>query len=119
MYVYFFSRVAPGPDAARLGAFHAGGIVYVFDNLGRSPFPYANRAYEDTDRQLSKQMASYWVNFAKTGNPNGDGLPLWPAYTRDQDEVLEFGDAIRVSRAVRAARLDLIDRYDELRRAAK
>ena len=118
-YAYFFSRVAPGPDAARLGAFHAGEIIYVFDNLGKSPFPYANRAYDDTDRQLSKQMASYWVNFAKTGNPNGDGLPPWPAYKRDQDEVLEFGDAIRVSRAVRAARLDFMDRYDELRRAAK
>jgi para-nitrobenzyl esterase len=118
-YAYFFSRVAPGPDAARLGAFHAGEIIYVFDNLGRSPFPYANRAYDHTDLQLSKQMASYWVNFAKTGNPSGDGLPAWPAYTRDQDEVLEFGDTISVSRGVRAERLDFMDRFDEARRAAQ
>jgi para-nitrobenzyl esterase len=119
VYAYFFSRVAPGPDAARLGAFHAGEIIYVFDNLGKSPYPYANRAYDDTDRRLSRQMASYWVNFAATGNPNGDGLPAWPAYTQEQDESLEFGDTVRVSRAVRAARLDFMDRYDEVRRAAR
>lgn len=120
VYYYFFSRVAPGPDAARLGAFHASEIVYVFDNLGKSPFPYANRAYDDTDRALAHQMASYWVNFAKAGNPNGDGgLPVWPPYTREKDEVLELGDTIRVSQAVRAARLDFMDRYDEARRAHK
>jgi len=118
VYAYYFSRVAPGPDAERLGAFHAGEIVYVFGNLGKSPFPYANRAYDETDRRLSTQMASYWVNFAKTGNPNGDGLPVWPAYTRERDEVLELGDTVRAIRAVRAERLDFMDRYDELRRQA-
>lgn len=116
VYAYFFSRVAPGRDAARLGAFHASEIVYVFDNLGKSPFAYANREYDDTDRALSTQMAAYWVNFAKTGDPNGEGLPAWPRYARDADEVLEFGDTVHVSRAVRAARLDFMDRFDASRR---
>lgn len=119
VYSYFFSRVPPGQDAARLGAFHASEIIYVFDNLGKSPFPYANRAYDDTDRQLSKQMASYWVNFAKTGNPNGDGLTAWPAYTQDSDESLEFGDTVRVSRAIRRERLDLMERIDAARRSTR
>ena len=110
-YLYFFSRVAPGGDAQRVGAFHAAEIVYVFGNLGKSPYPYANRAYDDTDRKLSDVMASYWVNFATTGNPNGGSLTPWPVYTRAADEALEFGDSVRVSAGIRKARLDFMDRY--------
>jgi len=110
-YLYFFSRVPPGPDAHQNGAFHAGEIIYVFDNLGKSPWPYANREYADVDRQLSNTMASYWVNFAKTGNPNGAGLPEWPVYTAESDTLMEFGDTTHVSSGVRRDRLDFVDRY--------
>jgi para-nitrobenzyl esterase len=110
-YLYFFSRVPPGPDAERLGAFHAAEIIYVFDNLGQSPFTYANRAYNDTDRKLSHVMASYWVNFATSGNPNGAGLPVWPVYTRSADESLEFGDTVQVRSGIRKDRLDFMDAY--------
>jgi para-nitrobenzyl esterase len=98
-------------------AFHAGEIVYVFDNLGKSPYPYANRAYDETDRKLSHLMASYWVNFATTGNPNAQGLPRWPVYTREADESLEFGDAVQVRAGIRKDRLDFMDRYYAGRRA--
>jgi para-nitrobenzyl esterase len=110
-YLYFFSRVAPSTDAERYGAFHAAEIIYVFNSIGKSPYPYANRDYDDTDRKLSNLMASYWVNFATRGNPNGDSMPEWPAYSRDADEALEFGDTVQVRHGIRKDRLDFQDRY--------
>jgi len=57
------------------GAFHAGEILYVFDNL--QAFPWA---IDDADRALAKLASSYWVNFVMNGDPNGAGLPRWPSY---------------------------------------
>jgi len=57
------------------GAFHAGEIPYVFDNLHAVPW-----TIDDSDRALAKLASSYWVNFVKTGDPNGAGLPRWPSY---------------------------------------
>ena len=110
-YLYFFSRVPPAPDADRYGAYHTAEIPYVFDNFGVSASPNANRDYDDTDRKLSDALASYWVNFATTGNPNRAGLPEWPAFDRDADEALDIGDTIQVRSGVRMERLAFFDRY--------
>jgi para-nitrobenzyl esterase len=40
-------------------------------------------------------MAQYWVNFASTGSPNGEGLPVWPLYTAEGGEYMELGDDVR------------------------
>jgi para-nitrobenzyl esterase len=75
-YVYYFTRVPPSPpDRPSRGATHVAEIPYMFNNLADGPVPWT-----DTDRQLAETMASYWVNFARTGDPNGAGLPAWPAY---------------------------------------
>ena len=121
-YLYFFSRKPPtaeGDPFAHYGAYHTAEIPYVFDNFGVSESPHADRAWDDTDRELSNVLASYWVNFAATGNPNGEGLPEWPAFDADVDEALEIGDTIQVRAGVRKARLDLVDKhYAALRTAA-
>ncbi len=119
-FLYFFTRVPPAADAERFGAYHTAEIPYVFNNLGGgSRYWFANRDYDDADRQLSEVMASYWVNFAATGNPNGDGLPEWPAYTRTDEAALELGDVVQVRQGVRAERLDFFERhYAALRGAA-
>jgi para-nitrobenzyl esterase len=104
-YMYYFSRRPPGPQSARLRAFHASEIAYVFGTFVW-PFPW-----EDTDKKLSDAMTSYWVNFAATGNPNGGALVKWPSYSAKDDQALEFGDQIAVRSEVNKAGLDFFDGY--------
>jgi len=111
-YRYYFTRVPPGRAGARLGAFHGAELAYVFENFTFRLF------YVDVDKQLGEAISSYWVNFAKTGDPNGAGLPPWPVYDRARDDVLEFGDEVKVQFGVNAAGLDFFDIYNQSLRSA-
>jgi len=104
-YLYYFSHHPPGPNSSRLRAFHASEIPYVFGNFFW-PFPW-----EDADHKLSATVSSYWVNFAKTGDPNGEGLPKWPAYSSAGDQALEINDVLTVRSGVNKAGLDFFDAY--------
>jgi para-nitrobenzyl esterase len=104
-YLYYFSRRPPGPQSARLRAFHASEIAYVFGTFVW-PFPW-----EDADKKLSDAMTSYWVNFAASGNPNGGSLTKWPVYNSKDDQALEFGDQIAVHSELNKAGLDFFDSY--------
>ncbi len=80
-YRYLFELRPPSPELsqgspAAAGAFHTAEIVYVFDNLQVRDWPW-----RPEDRRMAEIASSYWANFAKSGNPNGPGLPNWPAYT--------------------------------------
>ena len=87
-YVYLFTHALPGPRAAQEGAFHSSEIPYVLDSLGMIP----DRPLTDADRKLADIAAQYWVNFAKTGNPNSPGLPTWASTAENPDMVMELGD---------------------------
>ncbi len=96
---YHFSRRAP--QAPMLGAFHGMEISYAFGTLN------AEAAAED--QALSEAMTRYWVQFAKTGDPNVEGLPAWPAYDPETDRHLELGDEIKAGAGYRKAALDALD----------
>ena len=81
-YLYYFDyRTPASPD----GSSHASEIGFVFGNLGR-PGSTPSAA----ERALSELMSSYWVNFAKNGDPNGPGLPPWPAFSDAMPSVMHF-----------------------------
>ena len=62
----------------------------MFDHTGGVP------GFDAPDQAITAAMAGAWVQFAKTGNPNGPGLPEWPAYRAPDYRLLDFGDEIQV-----------------------
>jgi len=84
-YHYWFRHDPPyDADRGNLGAAHTGEIPYVFDNLcAPRTFPGGSSVElmcgNPAEEAFADQVSQYWVNFAATGNPNGEGLPYWPA----------------------------------------
>ena len=116
VYLYYFSHVPPSPNAAWVRAQHGAEIPYAF-NWPTGKYS-TETSWTAVDRKLGGEVSSYWVNFAATGDPNGKGLPRWPAYQSKDDLVLEFGDTIAVAPVPHKAALDFLDGYfDRLRRS--
>jgi para-nitrobenzyl esterase len=84
VYAYLWTHPEPGPTADRYRAFHSSEIPYVFQTLDASP----ERPFGPDDRRLSLQVSSYWLNFVRTGDPNGRGLPPWPRLSREQPRIM-------------------------------
>ncbi len=91
VYRYHFELPAL-PSKYHLGTFvfHSDDIEYVFGTLDTRP----GETVRPEDRALSEAMMSYWTNFAKTGDPNGPGLPEWPRYNNDGWPLLHLNDPI-------------------------
>ena len=86
-YLYQFTFVEKG-KRARLGAYHGEELYFLSDS-----FP-ADWEREADAEKLGQAMRAYWVQFARTGNPNFGGLPEWPAYDPREDKSLELGRSI-------------------------
>ena len=107
-YQYHFtlrSRAVPA-----WGAHHAAELGFVFNNPagfgGANPAPEWNEA----ERRLADAMIGYWVQFAKTGDPNRDGLPVWPKFAAGSESYLELGEKIGAADQLCAGRCEQLDR---------
>ena len=91
VYAYLWTHVEPGPQSAKWGAFHTSEVPYVFDTLDRSP----GRPFTAADRAIARRMSAYWVDFVKTGNPNGPGLPAWPRLAHPHGPIMRLGTRMK------------------------
>jgi para-nitrobenzyl esterase len=95
VFMYRFGRSVPGKGQAELGAFHGIEIPYVFGAF-RDP-AWRWLPFTSDDAALSNLIQTYWTNFAKRGNPNGQGLPNWPAWSDSKKEFLEIRNSGTIS----------------------
>jgi para-nitrobenzyl esterase len=86
VYLYNFNRKLPYySEESNFGAFHSAEIVYAYNNLQT-----LDRPWESYDKNLASIMSDYWSNFAKSGNPNGSGLPKWEQFDYQKPMVIIF-----------------------------
>jgi para-nitrobenzyl esterase len=104
VYRYHLELAAP-PSKFHPGsyAFHSDDIEYVFGTLDTRP----GAVWRPEDRKLSEEMMDYWTNFAKTGDPNGAGLPEWPRFDKDSS-VLHLDSTITASPDTTRARYEFL-----------
>jgi len=104
IYRYHFEQPAP-PSKFHEGsfAFHSDDIEYVFGALDTRP----GAEWLPENRRLSEQMVGYWTNFARTGDPNGAGLPTWPKYDKD-DSLIHLDSTITAGPDTRRPRYEFL-----------
>lgn len=116
-YLYFMDHTPPafhlympeqpelklpgGPRSA--GAYHSGDLAYVFDTMS-----VVGVDWQESDRQLADLMATYWTNFARTGNPNGDNLPTWLPFNAEDATTLRLNTEAQTEKGIRRDALDLM-----------
>lgn len=104
-YLYQFEHVPPDkPDFPNYGAFHTSEVPYTLHTLHTW-----RRPWQPLDKQLETTISSYWVNFAKTGNPNGKGLPMWKQYDKQNGNIMVLGDKVSETPGLMKTALDFLE----------
>ena len=113
-YLYYFDQhpdyPADSPNAGR-GSAHGSEIPYVFQHLPATA--------TESDKAISEAMAVHWTNFAKQGDPNGPGVPAWPAYDDRDPRSMYFSQTANVGPVPSLASMKVLDEYFTWRRTAE
>ena len=105
VYTYYWTHVPGSPEGSRRGAYHGAEINFAFNNLYAVDAPWTA-----DDRRIADIVSTYWVNFAKSGNPNGPGLPVWnPVHV--EPSVMEIGDEFAPRPLADAARRAFFEQF--------
>ncbi|MBQ5986600.1 MAG: carboxylesterase family protein [Clostridia bacterium] len=99
VYEYYFSK-----SNGRLSSWHSGEMIYVYGNI-----PDGSPLFDENDRALSKLFGQYVKNFAVTGDPNGEGLPVWEI-SADSRRLMGLGDTVGMMNEKYLALYDVFDR---------
>jgi len=116
VFYYYFDQHPEYPEdspKADYGTAHGADVAYVFQHLDPK-----NPQTTKTDLEISKAMSTYWVNFAKRGDPNGEGLPEWPAFSDRNPQVMRFNGTPHPGPVPSAEALEVLDGYFAWRRTA-
>lgn len=111
VYIFHFGYVAASArERSKYGAGHGSDISFVFNTLNARWGAPAEPTTEE--KELARVMNTYWANFAKTGNPNSAGLPHWPIYNLQQEQILdiELSGKPTAKPDPRKARLNVIEK---------
>jgi para-nitrobenzyl esterase len=114
VYYYYFDQHPDFPEDspnADHGSPHGQDVAYVFQNLNTS-----NPNVTKSDLETSQAMATYWTNFAKYGNPNGEAVPEWPAFSQDNPVVMYLGPTPHTGPVPSEKSLEVLDTYFKWRR---
>ncbi len=112
-FLYRFDVVSAAMNEPHAGATHASERQYVFDTLSASPW-----ATDARDQRAADLMSGYWIQFAREGDPNGEGRLRWPDLRGEVDQLLEFtNDGPVIKPVPEAGRLDLIEQLYGRRKA--
>lgn len=118
VYMFFFDHAKQnmfrrGPQTRQYLTMHAGELGLTFGTAGGWGRP------DPVEQALSRLVMQYWINFIKTGDPNGDCLPYWPVYAQDTDCVMNFRDGAHLTGVPNKRQLELWDSYFDWRREHK
>lgn len=108
VYEYYFTK-----ENGHYGTYHSGEIIYAYGNVKNDPYSYR---YDESDEKLSEIMLSYWSNFIKYGNPNGENLPSWNKYSEDET-IQELGANVGPIEDKYSKLYPIIDEYIDYRQS--
>jgi para-nitrobenzyl esterase len=109
-YLYYFDQ-HPG-STGDYGSPHGMDVGYVFMHLDT-----AKGKTTPSDHEISEAMGTYWTNFAKYGDPNGEGVPEWPAFSDESPDVMYFGPTPHIGPVPSTESLKVLDEYFKWRRS--
>jgi para-nitrobenzyl esterase len=115
VFFYCFDQHPDYPEnspRAGYGSPHGQDVAYVFNHIDAS-----NSQTTKSDLEISEAMATYWTNFAKYGNPNGIGVPQWPAFSEENPVLMYFSQTPHTGPVPSAESLKILDSYFQWRRS--